>query len=81
MKIKRNVEVPTNIGRKRLGEVSLAIKEFVDSDDANIKFECDSKEEATSVYSTASGFVNRYKVGVKVTRSMNDIYVVRKAGE
>ena len=79
MKIERNVEMPTNIGRNKLGEASLALMDFYDSDDTNIKFECESKKEADSVYSTIGGTARRYALKVRVTRSMNDIYVVRKA--
>lgn len=78
MKIVRNVEMPTNIGRNRLGEVSLALMDFYDGDDKNVKFECESKKEANAVYSTVFGTAKRYKLDVRVTRSMNDIYVVRK---
>ena len=79
MKIERNVEMPTNIGRNKLGEASLALMDFYKSDDANIKYECETKREADSVYSTVSGTARRYDLKVKVTRSMNDVYVVRKA--
>ena len=78
MKIVKNVEMPKNIGRARLGEVSLAVLDFVKSDDVNIKFECEDRREASRTYSTVSGTVNRYKLNVRVTKSMNDIYVVRK---
>ena len=78
MKIKKNVEVPTNIGRSRLGKLNLAVKEFAESEDANMKFECDDPKEAVRVYSTVSGFVNRYHMNLRVTKSMNDVYVVRK---
>jgi len=46
----------------------------------SLKFECDDKAEATRVYSTVSGYVNRYRLPVKVQRSVNDIYVTRKEG-
>ena len=78
MKIERNVEMPTNIGRNKLGEASLALMDFYKSSDANVKFECETKKEADAVYSTLSGTARRYDLDVKVTRSMNDIYVVRK---
>ena len=79
MKIERNVEMPSNIGRNKLGEASLALMDFYKSGDVNIKFECEDKKEADRIYSTVSGTANRYHLNVKVTRSMNDIYVVRKA--
>ena len=78
MKITKNVEVPTNIGRGKLGELNLAVKEFAESDDVNMKIECDTAKEASKYYSTVSGFVNRYDLNLRVTKSMNDIYVVRK---
>lgn len=78
MNIKRNVEIPTNIGRSKLGETSLAVVEFLKSGDTNIKFECESSKEANTVYSTVSGTVKRLKLPAKVIKSMNDIYVVRK---
>ena len=78
MKIQRNVDVPNNIGRTRLGEASLALVEFVNSDDANIKYECGGKEEANRVYSTLSGTIKKRGLPVKIMRSMNDIYVIRK---
>ena len=86
MKIQRNVEVPKNIGRGKLGEVSLMVKptcfvalvEFYESEDANMKFECESKEEANIVHSTLAGRVKATNLPVKVMRSANDIYVVRK---
>ena len=80
MKIHKNVEVPKNIGRGKLGEVSLALVEFVESDDANIKFECGGKEEANRVYSTLCTRAKTSHLPVKIVRSMNDIYVVRKEG-
>lgn len=78
MKIQRNVEVPKNIGRGKLGDVSLALVEFYESEDMNLKFECESKEEANRVQSTLAGRVKATNLPVKVMRSMNDIYVVRK---
>lgn len=81
MKVLRNVEMPTNIGRQRLGEVSLVLMDFYDSGDTNVKFECESKKEANAVYSTVFGTAKRYKLNVRVTRSMNDIYVIRKENE
>ena len=78
MKVLKNVEMPTNIGRQRLGEVSLVLMDFYDSDDTNVKFECESRKEANAVYSTVFGTAKRYKLNVRVTRSMNDIYVIRK---
>jgi len=81
MNIKKNVEVPTNIGRERLGEISLAIVEFCESDDVNVKFECGGKEEAARVYNTSCAFVRSRKLPIKVQKSMNDIYIVRKADE
>lgn len=80
MKILKNVDMPTNIGRTKLGEASLALMDFYKSDDANMKFECEDTKEANRVYSTVSGTANRYKLNVRVTRSINDIYVVRKEG-
>ena len=80
MKILKNVDMPTNIGRTKLGEASLALMDFMKSDDVNMKFECEDKKEANRVYSTVSGTATRYKLNVRVTRSMNDIYVVRKEG-
>ena len=81
MKITKNVEMPTNIGRKRLGESSLALMEFWENGDKNIKFECESKREANAVYSTVFGTAKRYGLDVKLIKSMNDIYVVRKESE
>lgn len=78
MRIKKNVVIPTNIGRSKLGETSLAVMEFAESEDANMKFECDDPKEAVKVYSTVSGFVNRYHMNLRVTKSMNDVYVIRK---
>ena len=78
MKIQRNVEVPKNIGRGKLGEVSLALVEFYESEDANMKFECENKSEANRVQSTLAGRVKVMNLPVKVMRSANDIYVVRK---
>ena len=80
MKIVKNVDMPTNIGRTKLGEASLALMDFYESDDVNMKFECEDKKEANRIYSTVSGTAMRYKLNVRVTRSMNDIYVVRKEG-
>jgi len=81
MKIKKNVEMPTNIGRNRLGESSLALMEFWENGDKNIKFECESKREANAVYSTVFSTAKRYGLDVKLIKSMNDIYVVRKESE
>jgi len=81
MKILKNVEMPTNIGRNRLGESSLALMDFYENGDKNIKFECESKKEANAVYSTIFGTAKRYGLDVKIVRSMNDIYVVRKESE
>ena len=76
MKILRNVEAPNR--RDRYGEVTVAILDFVESSDVNIKFECESKEEAKKVYSSAGGAARTMKLPVKVMKSGNDIYVVRK---
>lgn len=78
MNIKKNVEIPTNIGRNRLGELNLAVKEFAESDDLNMKVECETNKEAITAYSTISGFISRYHLPLRLTKSMNDIYVVRK---
>lgn len=78
MKIVRNAEVPTNIGRAKLGKTSMAMMEFIESDDVNIKFECESKKEAGACYSTLFGTAKRYGLPVRITRSFNDIYVIRK---
>ena len=78
MKIKRNVEIPKNIGNSALGETSLALLDFVDSDDVNMKYECEDKREASRIYSTASGTARRMKLPVRITRSMNDVYVIRE---
>ena len=81
MKIQKNVDVPRNIGRNKLGEVSLALIEFVESEDTNMKFECGGKAEADRVYSTLSTRMRTSNLPVKVMRSMNDIYVIRKEGK
>lgn len=81
MKIKKNVEMPKNVGRAKLGEASLALVEFVNSEDTNMKYECGGKEEASRIYSTISGTAKRMKLPVKVMRSVNDIYVIRKETE
>lgn len=78
MNIKKNVDVPANIGKNKLGELNMAVKEFVESDDINMKIECDSAKESGRYYSTVCGFVNRCNLPLKVTKSMNDIYIVRK---
>jgi hypothetical protein len=78
MKIQKNVNVPRNIGRNKMGEVSLALIEFVESEDTNMKFECGGKAEADRVYSTLSTRMRASNLPVKVMRSMNDIYVIRK---
>lgn len=77
MKIIKNVEAPTK--RERFGEVTTAILDFIKSDDQNIKFECEDKLEARKVYSCAGGAVRTHGYPVKVIKSGNDIYVVRKA--
>ena len=81
MKIQKNVDVPRNIGRNKLGEVSLALIEFVESEDTNMMFECGGKAEADRVYSTLSTRIRTSNLPVKVMRSMNDIYVIRKEGK
>jgi len=81
MKIKKNVEMPNRIGNaSRISEASLAVIEFVDSEDANLKFECGNEQEAKRVYSTVSGTARRLGLPVRVSKSMNDIYVLHKEG-
>lgn len=77
MKIIKNVEAPTR--RDRYGEVTTAILDFIDSTDKNIKFECENKDEARRVYSSAGGAVRTMNLPVRVMKSALDIYVVRKA--
>lgn len=81
MKILKNVEVPTNLGRNKLGDASSALVEFTNSKDKNMKVECETKREADCIYSTISGTARRYGLPVRVTRSLNDIYVIRKETE
>ncbi len=76
MKILRNVEAPNK--RDRYCEVTVAILDFIESSDKNIKFECDDKDEAKKVYSSAGGAARMMNLPVKVMKSGNDIYVVRK---
>ena len=80
MKIKKNVESP-NLGMGRYCEASTAILDFIESDDINLKFECGGKEEAKRIYGTVNSFVRVKKLPVKVTKSMNDIYITRKVVE
>lgn len=75
MKIKRNVEVPKP---KRNGEVRQAIVDFVESNDINMKLECGGKQEANRVYSSAKNIEKSSGLPIKVMRSFNDIYVIRK---
>lgn len=76
MKILKNVEVRKGMGRRR-SETALAIVDFVDSEDTNLKFECDNKDEARRIYRNALSFVHTNDYPIKVIKSANDIYVVR----
>lgn len=76
MKILKNVEVRKGMGRRR-SEVSLAIIDFVGSEDTNLKFECGNKEEARRIYQTALSFLRAHDYPLKAIKSANDIYVLR----
>jgi hypothetical protein len=76
MKILKNVEARKGMGRRR-SEVALAIVDFVGSEDKNLKFECDNKDEARRIYQNALSFVNAHDYPLKAIKSANDIYVLR----
>lgn len=76
MKILKNVDVRKGMGRRR-SEVALAIIDFVGSEDTNLKFECDNKDEAKRIYQNALSFVSAHDYPLKAIKSANDIYVVR----
>ena len=80
MKIRKNVEIPRNVG-KRLGEANRAVVEFMESDDANIKFECGGKEEATRIYMQVKTYIKANELPLKAMKSGFDIYVIRKEVE
>lgn len=77
MKIVKNVEVRKGMGRRR-SDVSLAIVDLVGSEDTNLKFECGNKDEARRIYQNALSFAKAHDYPLKVIKSANDIYVVRK---
>lgn len=76
MKVKYNVNVPKVY--REYGEVSKAIMAFIESDNANLKFECENAKEAASIYSSARTATAPGKIPAKVMRRGNDIYVLRK---
>ena len=76
MKITYNVTVP-EVYRER-GEVAKAIEEFLASDKANLKFECENAVEAQRVYSSARSATTSGRLQAKAMRRGNDIYVLRK---
>lgn len=84
MKITKNVDM-TNVklgsgGGSHLSEEAQMVVDFANSDDKNIKFECDDKDEANKVYSVLHGVKTRRKLAVRVSRSGNDIYVLHAEG-
>lgn len=76
MKILRNVEAPER-GTTR-SEVSVEVIKFAHSSDKNLKFECDSKKEALTTYSTAGSCIKSHGFNLRAIKSGNDVYVVRK---
>jgi len=76
MRIKQNVELP-DITRGN-NEVHDAIVEFLDSDNANLKFECDDKTEATRIYNQAMWYRKKHELPCRIVRRTNDIYILRK---
>ena len=76
MKITYNVNVP-EVYRER-GEIAAAIEEFLASDNANLKFECENAVEAQRVYSSARSATTNGRLPAKAMRRGNDIYVLRK---
>lgn len=76
MKVKYNVNVPP--AYREYGEVAKAIMAFLESDNANLKFECEDAKEAASAYSSARSATAPGKLQAKVMRRGNDIYVLRK---
>lgn len=79
MKISYNVPVPEK--QRNRGEVRRAIEDFLVSDKANLKFECDCTAEATRVYSSARTAITCGCLFAKAMKRGNDIYVVRKEGK
>ena len=76
MRITRNVETPV---------VRAVVKEeilnFVDSNDINMKIECEDNKEAKTLYQTANYMVSSKNLPIRVMKSGNDIYILRKDGE
>lgn len=84
MKITKNVDI-TNVrlgsgGGNSLSEEAQMVVDFANSDDKNIKFECDDKNEANKVYSVLHGVKMRRKLAIRVCKSGNDIYVLHAEG-
>jgi len=81
MKISYNID-QTAIPAKRLGaevksKVILAIKQFIDSGNANMCIECDSVHEASNESINARGWLKRNLKKAFVTRRKNIIYVFK----
>ena len=77
MRITRNVEAP-DIVRAVVKE---EILNFVDSNDINMKIECEDNKEAKTLYHTANYMVSSKNLPIRVMKSGNDIYILRKDGE
>lgn len=75
MKIKHNVEVPKQTRRNKLRDMVL---DFLESDNSNMKFECEDKNEALLTYQQLNYHRRAGNIPIVVMKRWNDIYVLRK---
>ena len=75
MKIKHNVELPKQTQRNELRDMVL---EFLESDNVNMKFECEDKNEAILTYQQLNYHRKVHDLPIVVMKRWNDIYVLRK---
>ena len=76
MKIKHNVELPKK--QTKRNEIRDMVLEFLESDNVNMKFECEDKNEANRIYHQLIYHRRAGNIPIVAMMRCNDIYVLRK---